>query len=722
LAEQGFYTSVEHGLEDHSGFQFVAVSPGLSKRVRDLIEPHLSYERPPRAEAFPTSEQLAMLPVAFGYAKAGRAACLVRCRYAGPDFIGRAGNFLGMAVFAQIDEVDYCRPIELWDATWWAGDLPLGTDSPTWDLPGLESLDPGPTITPEAIVRVVARRNRAVLAGLIDAVHAILDGADGPVVVVAEQTHTVALWIAAATYSLPFETAQDVSFLTYSRHPLRAPYHLVGTTPAAWSELPQRASAFLVDEVDWRPRQPPSGYGLAIADLWQQADLADLDELVAVASEVVARIAVAEPRRAAHDRNLTAAVFRLAAGLPGEVAPGALADFVRRAGRALPSALWSRLAESSSLTTDIALALAEAVAADGRAPIAGRLLARAVGGALEDPAERTRLRPVRLTDEVLSSLNTVVAAGIGASPSLEELGARIGVAEQYRVGVDLISVRELAATLTRSWPVDVEAAARATGLHKDALLDGVIDGLEAMTPETRAAVLTPAVCDLLESRFDPARPQVAHMVAVDVGRRRPDLRLICTRRLADLRHQGHLDGVSLAADLAAVWPRPSAQQVHLLIDDVAGRLAPVEIAGLAVRAWCGGALAGERAQALADRILALGQELMLEPVLNDATLVRWVPEVGRSAASVTDAARALLLLEGHATPAIHDQVTRHWLDIFDRMKPARREKPGPDARELLDRILSRHSASPELSEGVTPKANRLVKRYWTEPDPSRRPR
>ena len=711
MAEQAFFTSAKHGLANFSGFQFVAVSHGLTQADQAVIEPYLTYARPPGAPAYPGPDEFAEFPVAFGYAPVGTRTCLTRCRYAGPDYSGRAGNFFAMAVLADTSELDYARPVELWGASWWSDQVPLG--SPTDELPAVTSLAPGDSVSPELIARTVARRNRSVLAGLIDAVQDILDGASPSVVIIAEDVATVVTWIAAATCSLPFDQAKSISFVTYSGEPDRARYQLVGTTPATWAGTPRRQPAFPVDDEDWEPRQRPSRYALAVTDCWQQVALDELDEFVALASEVVTCTAATDPRQARQDRETTTALFQLATRRPADVAPDVLADLVHRARPVLGTMFWRRFAEPRDLSTEVALVLADAAAAAGCAAVAARILTDAVRTAMGDPSRRRHLRPLRWADEHTGALANAVREGVAAASTLDDLGERLGVAELYRVEVADTTVRERAAALVTPGTADVVAAAGRTARHRQSLLGGVIDGLESASTGVREAVLTTAACDFLEPLVPPTRPRVLRAIAIDQGRRSTELRLASTRKLADMRRLGTLASAELASDLAELWPQPSASDVHHLLDDKAGKLAPAEIAGLAVGVWRRGGVNSGLARSLAGRVHGLRLDRLTVPAAADAELVVLLSTRLQDLTTVTGAATRILNLDRHATPDIHRHVTHLWLADFNRIRPRRREQPGLHARDLLDRIASGRPDAGTASADAE-AARYLLDLYWRD--------
>jgi len=65
--QQLYYTSCEHGLAGYSGYQFNAVTPGVSAAVMHEIEDRTVYEPPGWLLASPRPEEPEAYPVAFSH-------------------------------------------------------------------------------------------------------------------------------------------------------------------------------------------------------------------------------------------------------------------------------------------------------------------------------------------------------------------------------------------------------------------------------------------------------------------------------------------------------------------------------------------------------------------------------------------------------------------------------------------------------------------------------
>ena len=70
--KQLYYTSCEHGLSGYSGYQFNAVTPGVSPAVMREVEDRTLYEPPGWLLADPRARAPDGYPVAFCYGTARR--------------------------------------------------------------------------------------------------------------------------------------------------------------------------------------------------------------------------------------------------------------------------------------------------------------------------------------------------------------------------------------------------------------------------------------------------------------------------------------------------------------------------------------------------------------------------------------------------------------------------------------------------------------------------
>ena len=689
MADQTFFTSSENGLADYSGFQFVAVSSGTSAERLELASRYLGYKRPPGAPPRPTARELADFPVAFGYVPTSSGACFTQCRYLGPDYSGRPGNFLGMAVIASIEETDEARPIEMWKATWWTDAVP--DDAPTRDLLPLRPLEPGAAVSPADVADLVVKDRSDLLASLIDAVMSILDGDTRSTVVVAEDPETIVAWFTAISYSLSFEQARQLSFVTYSGEPDRARYQLVGTTPSAWNSSTRRGRAFLVDDDQWQADEPPSGYARALSDCWREGALARLDDLVETTAALTADLdgeTAQERRRLREDRDAVAALVQLAAGHGAPMDVQQVLGLLHRRAPQISPRIWRGLSGVRQLPTDLAMSLIEAGVRTGNLGDAGRILVNAISCAIDQPHRRPQLRPITVDHHVRERISNVVTGHLAAVADLDELGACLKLAEMYSALVDPAAVAGTAAELARAGQGDVRQGASAIGHHRNAFLRGVVSGLEQASEAVRRTLLTSDACDTLAALPWSKAPRVGRIVLRDRALRLRDTRVDASQQLARLRASGGMDRRALRDDLAQIWAHISIPEFQELLDSFGGNQArqqvPPEIVSLASRAWMTGGLAGPQAQTLARAVQVLQLDPFQTPVAADAELVCLVPQFRRGDMSATmTAAQSIARLRPQATEDIAMAVISYWIRGLDRIRRRDRARMPPEGIDIL---------------------------------------
>ncbi|MEV5576160.1 hypothetical protein AB0L06_39530 [Spirillospora sp. NPDC052269] len=541
MAWQLHYTSARRGPTGRSGFQFVAETPGLPDGMRARITPHVSYRPPPEAPLSPADDELDRFPVSLLYDRVDGRPLLLRCRYLGRDYSGRYGNFFAHAVVADPDELEGVRPVELWHAPLWS-DLPASET----DLPEVDELVPDEGLDPDSLAAWLASEVDADeaferLARIVDAVVAVLGRGHGRVVLVSSDIELVARWIAVVSYSLPVAAASALSFVTYSADPDGAPQRLVGTTPDVWASAQRTSPAVPLD----RPVQGGSGAGRfarTVAACWRDADFAGLDALAELAL-LGSGTSPDAPDPAVLDRAAgLLALCRGEHGVPEDEEAGA-ADLLTRHGTAIPDWVWGDLVRGvPSMGYDLALAVHRWADAAGASEVAGQCAARALAQAPD--------------------LISVVRLAAEGTPRGDIVAAAAG---RVRTGASDLP----------------EAFAECPAEHRDALLEGVLNGLHAADEPTRKAVLTDAACDLLYKEFDATgKPQrntaarapftppkafgrsdafgggvpaeVAAEVLASVGRRVPERRVAVTGRLLGLG----LSVVELDPVLSTVWEEP----------------------------------------------------------------------------------------------------------------------------------------------------------------------
>ncbi|MFE1828795.1 GTPase-associated protein 1-related protein [Streptomyces yangpuensis] len=230
--QQLYYTSCEHGLSGFSGFQFNAVSAGVTAETRQAVEALAGYEPPRSLVESDTPELLERCPVNLCYRpydRAGRTATTLCVRYVGRDSARRFGNYFAHALHSDDFPAagDGLLPIELWNSPVWTGAV-----SPSTDIPTLAGAAPGPLDVRAVGEFLRGHPHAGRLPELLAAVFAALTE-HGSVVVVDRSTEEIAHWFAAVSYLLPPPLCRGLSFATYVLRPARSRMHLIGTVPEA---------------------------------------------------------------------------------------------------------------------------------------------------------------------------------------------------------------------------------------------------------------------------------------------------------------------------------------------------------------------------------------------------------------------------------------------------------------------------------------------------------
>ncbi|WP_018657913.1 hypothetical protein [Actinomadura flavalba] len=680
MAWQLHYTSARQGPTGRAGFQFTAETPGLPEGLRAAVAPFLAYRPPPEAPLSPGPDELAAFPVALLYDRVAGRVLLLRSRYLGQDYSGRYGNFFAHAVVAERDELEGLRPAELWDAPVWAPE-PAGVP----DLPELAELTPGTALAPDVLADWLAAQDHPdVLPTLLDSVVAVLDRGHGRIVLVDADSAALARWIAVVAYSLPPATAAHLTFLTYTADPDGSTQRLVGTTPGVWSAAQYLGDAVYVPARGLPPGGPPSRYARAAADCWRTSDFATLDTLAELAA-LAAPADDAPPGADALAR--AAALLALCRGESG-VSPEeerAAASLLRGDGT-LPEWVWRDLVPGvPSMGLDLAVAVHDQARAAGAADVAGQCALRAAVVALAEPALRPRLPRRVLPDALLLDLTTAARDALARARTLTDIAEITGIAASSGAPPRPADVTDAARALTRSGhAVDeharadpaadragapdstrpgarddhsgaaghgglrlAEAVERCPGELRDALVDGVVAGLEATDDGTRAAALDARAAALLHAvlrerpaRFD-AAPGTAVAVLAAVAGRRPDRRVALTGELLRVR----VSAEELAPVLERVWAaEPTPAECLDLLTGPPGH--PV-LAALPSRAFAAALdLTSPDVLRLAARVLAVRPD---GPAARDAHAVR----ACATAATADDPGTAAQALTTLTNPA-HD--------------------------------------------------------------------
>ncbi|MEU8665663.1 GTPase-associated protein 1-related protein [Streptomyces anulatus] len=540
---QVHYTSAAPGDEGTAG-RFTAVGPGVSGALLAEIEPLVRYELPGGAPERPSDGELRSLPQAFGYFALSDGSRLV-VRSAPVRDTGGTGagvRFHAHAVHLPpgVPLPGDRLPVEAWRSPHWVAVTPGGA------IPDPLALPPGPAAVSEGLDDFAVSRGpwlAAVLADLRRASDAEATGGR-PVVLVERQCADVARWLGLASVTLPRESAERLTFTTYTRRPGSSASRVVGVGPEDAGAA--RAAGLRVHEC---AGPAPAG---GTEDVW---------------ATTAARVW----------RSRSPELFREARELPGEpFAAGPLAVTALCAGIALgpdgraAAAGWAAdrpYALDARRTGRLVEAIASPGIDDRTAPefdSAGRLF-----GALEGRC------PASVTAPLAAMLVTEAVRGGNGSLELPRRDAFAGpegaeVAE--RLGPEILT--ELADTVgSRSVARTVQLlrVARLLGVDGTESLPGVVDRLApALLAEASAAHegppgFAPALLELLDEQFEVRTALLGALDRIAPGDpgavarflERVALPFTGTQALPHLRMCAEVPEAmaTLGGDRAAVWHR-----------------------------------------------------------------------------------------------------------------------------------------------------------------------
>ena len=167
--QQLYYTSCEHGLGGYGGFQFNAVTPGVSPAVLREVEERTVYQ-PPHWLADPDAEGPEAYPTAFSYKRqrGGRHGDHRPRGLHRHGLLGPAGTDFAHALASNTPERDFgaLLPAELYVSPLWQSDPIVGTTLPELAPP----LPPGVIDRPGAQAFLEAREADGILPELLSAV------------------------------------------------------------------------------------------------------------------------------------------------------------------------------------------------------------------------------------------------------------------------------------------------------------------------------------------------------------------------------------------------------------------------------------------------------------------------------------------------------------------------------------------------------------------------
>ncbi|MFD5204138.1 GTPase-associated protein 1-related protein [Streptomyces sp. NPDC058375] len=554
---QVHYTSAAPGDEGTAG-RFTAVGAGVSGALLAEIEPLLRHELPEGFPDRPSDDELRSLPQSFTYAALSDGSRLVSRSAPVRETGGGAGpgvRFHAHAVHLPpgVPLPGDRLPVEAWRSPHWVAVTPGGA------IPDPLTLPPGPAAVSEGLDDFAVSRGpwlAAVLADLRRASDA--EAAEGrPVVLVERQCADVARWLGLASVTLPRESAERLTFTTYTRRPGSSAVRVAGVLPEDAEAA--RAAGLRVHAC---AGQAPSGGGTD--DVW---------------ATTVARIW----------RSRSPELFREARELPGEpFAAGPLAVTALCAGIALgpderaAAAGWAAdrpYALDAKRTGQLVEALTSPGIDDRTGPefdAAGRLF-----GALEGRC------PAPVTAPLAAMLVTEAVRGGNGSLELPRREAFVGpegAAVTERLGPEILTeLSDTTGSRSVARTVQLLRVARLLGVDGTDSLPGVVGRLapallaEAAAATTEAAAdeggagaegppgFAPALLELLDEQFEVrtallgALDRIAPQDPGAVARflERVALPFTGTQALPHLRMCAEVPAAmaTLGGDRAAVWHR-----------------------------------------------------------------------------------------------------------------------------------------------------------------------
>jgi len=272
--QQAYYTSCEKGLSPGPGFQFNAASTGVAPTTLQRIERLGSYAPPHTAPLRPTTEEIEQFPVSlFFQTLNGSGVVLGQAKYVGLMADGRYGNFFTHSLISNDPYADFFKtgqslPIETWLSKNW-----VMKESDSTALPDLEKIPTGETVNFAnvlAFLREPARRE--ILSRFLSAVVEALK--TNRRIIVVDDNKNVALWIAAASYALPYHLVLRLTFSTYVQSPYNTDALITGTTEGSpFNFAPHEVeNLFSVFDLKGGRLSPiePGGFAMKAAFLYQQ--------------------------------------------------------------------------------------------------------------------------------------------------------------------------------------------------------------------------------------------------------------------------------------------------------------------------------------------------------------------------------------------------------------------------------------------------------------------
>jgi hypothetical protein len=683
--QQLYYTSCENGLGGYGGYQFNAITSGVSAAVMREVEDRTVYEPPSWLLADPCPDEPEAYPIAFshGTSEATGAAITAQVVFTGTDYSGRPGNYFAHALVTGTPEEDFgpLLPVELWGAELWHTSPVDGTELPP--LPGPPP--PGAIDRPGVQAFLDARGADGVLPGLLTAVGRAMAG-DRPVLVASHDVSENIWWIAAISYLLGEHLGHRMTFTTYSHRPGYSRYHLTGILPET---LPPSAdSSFQLFDLT---ASDPTVPDLTVPDLTAgQTPGGGVHPLAAIlastgvmAAPGLWQQAMVFASGAEESLDDWLAPVAAAAGLLGRGLSPAETDAV--AGWLLGAAGWMP-AQLADVVLGVALAQPDGTLTDRRLldllDLAWRLPAPArverlelllAERAIAHLARGEAAVPVRLTSAAAEAARVQATQVLAAATPATALG----VLEWAAVSELVLPDAELEEYgRTRLDPSRPEPELPEIVGQSPAVLRGLIDRLAGEPPEVAEALLAGPAGDHIRRRDLAAYPALTELWLLESAARGRLAPVDAFDEIADVRARAQRSPRVDAALLGRLWPGGCPpEQIAELLGAVTGEEPAPGVLGWFVAEIGAVAASG----AMNDGSLQLAQALAGHPVLG--MLPEGDARIMRNAARVEPLLRRAHSAGPQGDVAVFAELFAAYLDVDD------------DTRSLLD-----HYLPPLLSE------------------------
>jgi hypothetical protein len=681
--QQLYYTSCENGLGGYGGYQFNAITPGVSAAVMREVEDRTVYEPPGWLLADPCPDEPEAYPVAFSYgtSEATGAAITAQVVFAGTDYSGRPGNYFVHAIVTGTPEQDFgpLLPVELWAAELWHTSPVDGTELP--ELPGPPP--PGAIDRPGVQAFLDERGADGVLPRLLTAVGRAMAG-DRPVLVVSHDVSENIWWIAAISYLLGEHLGHRMTFTTYSHRPGYSRYHLTGILPET---LPPSAdSSFQLFDLtvsDPIVSDPTVLDPTVSGQTAGQAPAPGVHPLAAIlagtgvmAAPGLWQQAMVFASGAEESLDDWLAPVAAAAGLLGRELTPAEADAV--AGWLRGAAGWMP-AQLADVVLGVILAQPDGTLADQRLldllDLAWRLPAPArverlelllAGRAVAHLARGEAAVPVRLTSAAADAARVQAAQVLAAATPATAL-AVLEWAAASEVALPEAELERYGRT--RLDPGTPEPELTAIVSRSPAAARGLIDRLAGEPPEVAEAVLAGPAGDHIRRSDLAAYPVLTELWLLESAARGGLAPLDAFDEIADVRARAQRSPRVDAALLGRLWPDGCPpEQIAELLGAVTG-----EESAPGVLDWLVTEIGSVARGPMNDGSLRLAQALAGHPVL--AMLPEGDARIMRNAARVEPLLRRAHSAGPQGDAAVFAELFAAYLDVDD------------DTRGLLDQYL-----------------------------------